>query len=759
MKSDSDSDNPGGVVRRPAPYDAASGAAQPGAIVRSAALGAVLGIDAIGHCIALATLCFAGGLGVGLGLGTTAFVLGSMIVTISQTLIGRLPLSLAISQDTSISLLAPAAVAAGLMAAGPIEANVITTFAVLGISAIVSGTVFWAVGRFGLGRIVRAFPYPVAAGFLASSGCLLVMAALSILLARSLHDGVMSAVMDPAVWTNLIPAVVFAIGLLHAIRWLGGLIGMLAIFSVALVGFYACLFWLGIDAAAAQDLHLLPNFGGEGPLDVDRLSLRDIDWGAVAYATPIIVSVALINLVALLLNTTGIELALESEVDVDRELNIIGATNLIVGLFGGVAAFVQSGANVFAGRMGAQRNALSIGYITVLATACFMATTLAGAVPTFIATGLLIFIGLTMIESWLLQTRRRLRTGDWAIICGIVAVTLIFGILPAVLAGLFLAVLSFAITSARLPVIDFITDGRIRRSVVDRSLAESDRLSQQGNRIQILHLQGALFFGSVENLITITGQLLTKEPQTSFVILDCDEVDLIDSSACVGLTKLRQMLERRNIVPVLAGLSRTNRDALQRWTAHTRTEQGQVLGIRTAATVDDALEACEDDLLGHPEPTESQSLDALLAELSDAHPRMDDLARRMTRMELAAGDILIQQGDPTADIFFIESGRLAVSIASQSGARLRVRSLGPGAVVGEMAHILHLPRSTEVLAASASVVHRLDGQDVIAMRRDDPELSALLYKVLAHALALKLLKANVLIGDIRAPRFHPPANR
>ncbi len=755
MNPDSDTDDPGGVARP----SAVSAVNPQGSAVRSTALGAVLGLDAVGHCIALATLCFAGGLGVGLGLGATVFVLGSVIATLSQTLLGRLPLSLAIAQDTSISLLAPAAITAGLMASGPLEANVITTFAVLGLSAFVSGLLFWAVGRFGLGRIVRAFPYPVAAGFLASSGCLLVMAALSILLAGSSEAEWTAAIMDPLVWTSLIPAVVFALALLVAIHWFGGLVGMLAVVAFALAGFYACLAWWGIDAGTARGLHLLPNFGGDGPIGFRQLSLGEVDWNAVAYATPIIASVALINLVAILLNTTGIELALESDVDVDRELRIAGATNLLVGAFGCVAAFAQSGANIFAGRMAAQRGALSAGYLLVLGVACFFATKLAGAVPIFVATGLLIFIGITMIESWLFQTRNRLRAVDWAIICGIVAMTLVLGILPAVLVGLFLAVLSFAVTSARLPVVDFITDGRTRRSVVDRSLAENDRLGQQGDSIQILHLQGALFFGSVENLIAITGQLLAKAPRTAFVILDCDEVDLIDASACAGLTKLRQLLKRRGITPVIAGLSHSNRSALERWAPQTRGEVDRVLGIRTAPTVDDALEACEDELLEQRDPVVGKTLDALLAELSNAHPRAGELARRMTRMELAPGDVLIRKGNPSADIFFVESGRLSVLITSASGSGLRVRSLGSGAVVGEMAHILDLPRSTEVLAATASVVHRLDEQAIGEILDGDPVLSALLYKVLAHALALKVLKANVLIGDMRAPRAAPRAIR
>ena len=89
---------------------------------RGALAGAVLGVDAIGHCVALATLCFAGPLVNGLGLATASFLAATALVTLVLVAASAFPNAIGIAQDTSIAVLAPAAALAaclGELAAHP----------------------------------------------------------------------------------------------------------------------------------------------------------------------------------------------------------------------------------------------------------------------------------------------------------------------------------------------------------------------------------------------------------------------------------------------------------------------------------------------------------------------------------------------------------------------------------------------------------------------------------------------------------------
>jgi len=65
---------------------------------------------------------------------------------------------------------------------------------------------------------------------------------------------------------------------------------------------------------------------------------------------------------------------------------------------------------------------------------------------------------------------------------------------------------------------------------------------------------------------------------------------------------------------------------------------------------------------------------------------------------LPAGSHLITQGEPSDDIFFIESGRAAVELGTGSGHHIRLATIGHGAIVGEIAFYLAAPRSASVIA-------------------------------------------------------------
>ena len=93
------------------------------------------------------------------------------------------------------------------------------------------------------------------------------------------------------------------------------------------------------------------------------------------------------------------------------------------------------------------------------------------------------------------------------------------------------------------------------------------------------------------------------------------------------------------------------------------------------------------------------------------------------RVEIAAGDALIAQGKPSDDIFFIEAGRAAVELAN--GTRpIRLATLAHGAIVGEVAFYLSVPRSASVVAESTLVAWRFSRANLDRLRATEPEIAA-----------------------------------
>ena len=160
-----------------------------------------------------------------------------------------------------------------------------------------------------------------------------------------------------------------------------------------------------------------------------------------------------------------------------------------------------------------------------------------------------------MLRDLLLATRKRLVLIDWLIVAAMVLATAILGILPTIAVGLLLALLGFAYASIRLPVIRHTTTASQRRSARDRSAAQNDLLTQHGDQIRMLHLQGALFFGSVEQMITNLRGLADPAHGLTALILNCSDVNSFDLSACAALDKLSQSMLAQGIVPHVTGVS------------------------------------------------------------------------------------------------------------------------------------------------------------------------------------------------------------
>jgi len=731
----------------------------PSGPVRSALVGVILGVDATALCLALATTCFSGALVAGLGLATGLFLFGSVLATRVLFHFGGFRKPLAISQDTTISILAPAVILAASAVAGPVEAKVATGLAVIGTSAIVSGVVFWGVGRMGWGRLVRMFPYPVAAGFLASSGYLLVYTALSILTGQTQFTEMISSASDPLVQLRLLPGVVMAFAMVMAMRLWAGSLPVLAIVFLFMVGFYVALSVGGVPLENARALGLLPPVSAVGTGIFSPSLFVMIDWRAVATAAPVIAAVVLLNLIGLLLNTSGVELATRDDVDENSELQVTGLANVVIGSVGGLTCYLQSGASIIADKLGVQPRAMVLGHNIALLVACGLAPIMVASVPIFVPAALLMFIGISMLEDWLVGTARKLVRSDWLIVLCIVMASAAVGILPAIALGLTLAVLLFAYTAIRLPVIRHSTSATQRRSIRDRNVERTELLAREGHRIRILHLQGSLFFGSVEQLTVRIRKFARLDPVIQSVVIDFSEVSSFDSSACAAMEKLIHVMDTQGIATHATGVPDGLIEIFERWglpfAGKGRVQPRAALQLWT--TLDQALEHCESSLISQFEQgREEQGIGHALFELGRNHKRCPDLLALMERVNLSAGEALIMATQQAKDVFFVVSGQLGVHLPKSSGASVRVRSMGPGTIVGEIAYLTNQPRNADVICEEAAEVLKLSESTIKRIEDKDRDLAALLMSIFSRSLASKLAQTNALLTYSQSRLDHGP---
>jgi CRP-like cAMP-binding protein len=71
-----------------------------------------------------------------------------------------------------------------------------------------------------------------------------------------------------------------------------------------------------------------------------------------------------------------------------------------------------------------------------------------------------------------------------------------------------------------------------------------------------------------------------------------------------------------------------------------------------------------------------------------------------SEVELAAGETIIQKGDPGAAVYFILAGQVEVSLQAADGRHLALCSLGPGEYFGELSVLRHEPVSADVTSTT-----------------------------------------------------------
>jgi predicted acylesterase/phospholipase RssA len=104
-----------------------------------------------------------------------------------------------------------------------------------------------------------------------------------------------------------------------------------------------------------------------------------------------------------------------------------------------------------------------------------------------------------------------------------------------------------------------------------------------------------------------------------------------------------------------------------------------------------------------------------------------------TRVHLRAGAWLVRAGEAGDQLFVIESGRLEVVVVDGGTAR-RIRVLGPGAVVGELALLCEAPRAASVRALRDSTLVAVSRDVFEHQLRGDTKLALALVRSLAEKL-------------------------
>jgi glutaminase len=270
---------------------------------------------------------------------------------------------------------------------------------------------------------------------------------------------------------------------------------------------------------------------------------------------------------------------------------------------------------------------------------------------------------------------------------------------------------------------------------------EEDRvLLRSGSRIAAYQLQGDLAFVTAD---TVVRDVIGSCESADFLILDFKRVLSLSESAC---RLFYQLLSR--ISSLGKSMIVTHIDHLPLLSRYMKIKLGDRYAklFHVFQDNDLALEWCEDRLLETTVPAVRSARGAtstqyeLLEKLTPAE--ISIMAALFERRRYQEGDVIINVGEESREMFFLSRGRVSVLVAHPSGARKRLATFSANMVFGEMAMIDRAPRSAIIVADSKVECDILSLEDFDELGRSYPDIKIKLLDSLSLGLCRKLRKAN-----------------
>ncbi|KAL8712299.1 MAG: hypothetical protein Q9220_003450 [cf. Caloplaca sp. 1 TL-2023] len=486
------------------------------------------------------------------------------------------------------------------------KAVLATTILSYSISSIVTGIVFFLMGKCKLGALIGFFPRHILIGCIGGVGWFLVATGLEV---SARLDGNLQY--DLATFRKLFQADTVAL-------WIIPLSLAIFLFLVKHWVKHPLLdatFFLSIIAifyffVAAIDVLELPDLRSKGWVFAapdasvpfyhfySYYDFAEVDWTALADTIPTMLALTFFGIIHVPINVPALGLTVgEDNVDVDRELKAHGLSNALSGLCGSIQNYLVYTNSVLFVRSGG--NSRVAGIMLAIATFGILITgpVLIGYIPIMVVGALIFYLGIDLMREALVDTWGKVHRVEYLTIIVIVVTMGAWDFVIGILVGILLACVSFVLQSARVSAIRNSLAGGIAISTVRRHPLQTHFLQNAGKQIYVMKLAGYLFFGTIVGVEKQIRDLMNSQFESEpirFLILDLQHVDGIDFSAAEAFTRINRILNVKRIALIICGISIDG-------------EIGRALcnvglfesddAVQFFGSLNSALEHCENDLL------------------------------------------------------------------------------------------------------------------------------------------------------------------
>jgi SulP family sulfate permease len=490
-------------------------------------------------------------------LGAIAGLYGAIALGFFAALFGGTPVQIS-GPTAPMTVVSAVIIAESTQRAGSLQEAIPLVLAVF----FVAGLLQVLMGVFRIGKYIRYIPYPVVSGFMSGIGVIIIIGQIfplfgamtptggSLAVLKSLDD--LPRVID---WEAVVLSIIAVVLVYFSPRIIKAVPStLIALLGVSLLGYLVFRGEVGLISDSS---------GGKMPSGVPTLHLHffapllvPANWKLILeYAA----TLAALGAIDTLLTSVVADNITKTKHDSNQELVGQGIGNMAAAFIAGLPGAGATMRTVINANSGGKTRLSGIVAALLLLAILLGMGPLVGQVPTAVLAGILLTVGIGIIDYKGIRNIRAIPRSDAIIMMAVLVLTVFVGLLEAVAIGMLLASILF------MKAISDVVEHRTVSAPLTSYSSEipwSDEvglLEKVGSKVYIKHLDGPLFFGFASRFQEMSKVM----PGVKVVVFRMKKVPYIDQSGMLAMEEAVLDLQRQGITVAMTGLQQQPKAMLE----------------------------------------------------------------------------------------------------------------------------------------------------------------------------------------------------
>ncbi len=636
-----------------------------------------------------------------------------------------------------------------LVSKGAIPIDLIPVYIML--VGLCVGIVQIILGKIGGGTFIKYIPYPVVAGYLSGVGVLIFTGQLPKLLGLP---------KDIKLWQGL--------HMVNDWKWESITVGLVTITVmfispkiiksipaaiIALIAGVACYFTISFINPALLSMENNPFIIGPISASISDLGTvfshqwimaSSIDLSHIGIILIPVLTLSVLLSIDTLKTCVVLDAITYTRHNSNKELVGQGMGNIGSALLCGIPGAGTMGATLVNLSSGGKtkKSGLVFGFTAILVLLLF--GKLVAWIPISTLAGILIVVAIRMIDFHAVSLLKHKSTVfDFCVMIGVIISAVTMSLIAAAGVGILLAIILFLREQMRTSVIRRKVFGNQLSSKKSRVISEREILDEKGKHTIVVELQGQLFFGTADQLLSEIEPFLAD---CKYVLLDMRRVQSVDYTAANRIKQILGRIKEQKgyLIFTSIPMNLPSGQNVKEYIEHlglTETEH-----LKFFDDLDFALEWVEDEiLLDEKVNDDNRILDLKEIELFFDIPEkaLNTIASCLTEKRYKKNDTIFNINEEGDEIYFVRKGNVKIILPLSGGGSHHLVTISKGSFFGDMAFLDKRKRSANALASDDVDLYVLSRKKFDEVTIQHPEIAGQFFEKLAFVISNRLRLSDI----------------